>query len=102
MARDYYRRSASAPAMLGLWLMEASDVVADIGAPLALSAMLIVAIVLVVKFFKRVPRQRQRRRRACDRGTGGVGNGGGISIGRDGANASPDEARQGATISTRC
>lgn len=82
--------------------METSDAVADIGAPLALSAMLIVATLLVVKFFKGVPRRRQRSRRVCERETGGVGNGGGISIGGDGASASPGEARRGATTSTRC
>ncbi|CAN0499811.1 unnamed protein product, partial [Ectocarpus sp. 12 AP-2014] len=63
LARELYRRSGSAPALLGLWMMGASDLALEIGAPLAVSAVVVAATMLAMRFLGKRPRGGSGRRR---------------------------------------
>lgn len=60
LARQYYRQSGSAPAVLGLWLMGASELAGEVGGPLAFS---VVVVAVTMLFFQ----LRKRGRAAGDR-----------------------------------
>ena len=53
LARQYYRQSGSAPAILGLWLMGASELAAEVGAPIAFSVVVVAVTMLFVQLRKR-------------------------------------------------
>lgn len=53
MARQYYRQSGSAPAIVGLWLMGASELAAELGGPLAFSVVVVAATMLFFQLRKR-------------------------------------------------
>lgn len=53
LARQYYRQSGSAPAILGLWLMGASELAAEVGGPLAFSVVVVAATMLLFQLRKR-------------------------------------------------
>lgn len=53
LARQYYRQSGSAPAILGLWLMGASELAAEVGEPLAVSVIVVAATMLLLHLRRR-------------------------------------------------
>ncbi|CAB1117981.1 unnamed protein product [Ectocarpus sp. CCAP 1310/34] len=89
LARELYRRSGSTPALLGLWMMGASDLALEIGAPRAVSAVRVAATMLAMRLLGKRHRGGSGRRHrqpvqvgaaaavAGGRGRGGRGRGGG-------------------------
>ncbi|CAM9880395.1 unnamed protein product, partial [Laminaria digitata] len=72
LARQYYRRSSSSPAVVGLWLMGASDVFAEVALPFALSIVVVGVTMMAMKFLKgRRGRARRHRHRQHPGGLGG-------------------------------
>lgn len=60
LARQYYLRSSSAPAVLGLWLMGLSDFVTEVAGPLALSMVIVGFTMVAFRLRKRMRRRRSR------------------------------------------